>query len=76
MFAVSNKPADLAITCATQYRSGIIEFVQLFGDAAGGSPWLQQNSFACAAIAQQLRTAPAGFIEIERIASAKTPAHT
>jgi hypothetical protein len=55
MFAVSNKPADWAITCAAQYRSANIEFVQVFGDAAGGSPWLRQNSFACAAITQQLQ---------------------
>jgi hypothetical protein len=53
MFAVSNKPADWAITCAAQYRSGNIEFVQLFGNAAGGGPGVRQNSFACAAIAQQ-----------------------
>jgi hypothetical protein len=50
MFAVSNKPVDWAIACAAQYRSANIEFVQQFGDAAGGSPWLRQNSFACAAI--------------------------
>jgi len=59
MFAVSNKSADLAITCAAQYRSGNIEFVQLFGDAAGGShacdKILRQNSFVCAAITQQFQ---------------------
>jgi hypothetical protein len=58
MFPVSNKSADLAMICAAQYRSRNIEFVQLFGDAAGGSPWVRQNSFACAAVTQQFQIKP------------------